>query len=40
MRRNRDAVKADVKRHMNPPQLQSVARIAEELAIDVVSLWN
>jgi hypothetical protein len=38
MRRNREAVKADAKRRMSPPQRQSVARISEELAIHALTL--
>ena len=37
MRRYSEAVKADVRRRMSPPQRQSVARISEELGIR--SLW-
>ncbi|MEX1324647.1 MAG: transposase [Synechococcaceae cyanobacterium] len=40
MRRYSEAVKADVKRRMSPPQRQSVARISEELGIHVVTLYN
>jgi transposase len=40
MRRYNEAVKADVKRRMSPPQRQSVARISEELGIHVVTLYN
>lgn len=41
MRRYSEAVKADVRRRMSPPQRQSVARIAEELGIHhVVTLYN
>jgi transposase len=40
MRRTSEAVKADVRRRMSPPQRQSVARIAEELGIHVVTLYN
>jgi transposase-like protein len=40
MRRYSNAVKADVKRRMSPPQRQSVARISEELGIHVVTLYN
>jgi len=34
------AVKADVRRRMSPPQRQSVARIAEELGIHVITLYK
>ncbi len=40
MRRYSEAVKADVRRRMSPPHRQSVARIAEELGIHVVTLYN
>jgi transposase-like protein len=40
MRRYSEAVKADVKRRMSPPQRQSVARISKELGIHVVTLYN
>jgi len=40
MRRYSEAVKADVRRRMNPPQRQSVTRISEELGIRVVTLYN
>jgi transposase-like protein len=40
MRRYSEAVKADVRRRMSPPHRQSVARIAEELCIHVVTLYN
>ncbi|WP_225322876.1 transposase [Synechococcus sp. RSCCF101] len=40
MRRYSEAVKADVKRRMSPPERQSVARISEELGIHVVTLYN
>jgi len=40
MRRYSEAVKADVKRRMSPPQRQRVARISEELGIHVVTLYN
>ena len=39
MRRYSEAVKADVKRRMDPPPLRSVARISEELGIHVVTLY-
>jgi hypothetical protein len=38
MRPYSEAVKADVRRRMSPPQRQSVARIAEELGIHVITL--
>ena len=40
MRRTSEAVKADVRRRMSPPHRQSVARISEELGIQVVTLYN
>jgi transposase len=40
MRRYSEAVKADVRRRMSPPHRQSVARIADELGIHVVTLYN
>ena len=40
MRRYREAIKADVRSRMSPPQRQSVARISEELGIHVVTLYN
>ena len=40
MRRYSEAVKADVRRRMRPPNRQSVARISEELGIHVVTLYN
>ena len=40
MRRYSEAVKANVRRRMNPPMHQSVARIAEELGIHVVTLYK
>jgi transposase len=40
MRRYSEAVKADVRRRMSPPQRQSVAQISEELGIHVVTLYN
>jgi transposase len=40
MRRYSEAVKADVRRRMSPPRRQSVAQIAEELGIHVVTLYN
>ncbi|QEY31233.1 hypothetical protein EVJ50_02180 [Synechococcus sp. RSCCF101] len=40
MRCYSEAVKADVKRRMSPPERQSVARISEELGIHVVTLYN
>ena len=40
MRRYSEAVKADVRRRMSPPQRQSVAKISAELGIHVVTLYN
>ena len=40
MRRYSEAVKADVRRRMSPPQCQSVARISEELGIHVMNLYE
>ena len=40
MRRYSEAVKADVRRRMSPPQRQSVARISEELGIHVMTLYK
>ena len=40
MRRYSEAVKADVRRRMSPPQRQSVAQISAELGINVVTLYN
>ena len=40
MRRYSEAVKADVRRRMSPPHLQSVAQISAELGIHVVTLYN
>ena len=40
MRRYSEAVKADVRRRMSPPQRQSVAQISTELGIHVVTLYN
>ena len=40
MRRCSEAVKADVRRRMSPPNRQSVARISKELGIHVVTLYN
>ena len=40
MRRYSEAVKADVRRRMRPPQRQSVAQISAELGIHVVMLYN
>ena len=37
MRRYNEAVKADVRWRMSPPQRQSVARISEELGIHVIT---
>ena len=40
MRRYSEAVRADVRRRMSPPQRQSVARISEELGIHVMTLYK
>jgi hypothetical protein len=42
MRRYSEAVKADVRRRMSPPQRQSVAQISAELGIHVVThyIWR
>ena len=40
MRRYSEAVKADVRRRMSPPQRQSVAQISSELGIHLVTLYN
>jgi len=40
MRRYSEAVKADVRKRMSPPQRQSVARISEELGIHVMTLYT
>ena len=40
MRRYSEAVKADVRRRMSPPQRQSMAQISAELGIHVVTLYN
>ena len=40
MRRYSEAVKADVRKRMSPPQRQSVARISEELGIHVITLYK
>ena len=40
MRRYSEAFKADVRRRMTPPHLQSVAQISAELGIHVVTLYN
>jgi hypothetical protein len=40
MRRYSEAVKADVRRRMTPPQRQSVARISEELGIHAITLYK
>jgi transposase-like protein len=39
MRRYSEAIKADVRRRMSPPNLQSVARISEETGIHVATLY-
>ena len=40
MCRYSEAVKADVRRRMSPPHLQSVSQISAELGIHVVTLYN
>jgi len=40
MRRYCEAVKADVRRRMSPPQRQSVVRISEDLGIHVITLYK
>ena len=40
MRRYSEAVKADVRRRMSPPQRQSLVRISEELGIHVITLYK
>ena len=40
MRRYSEAVKADVRKRMSPPQRQSVVRISEELGIYVITLYK
>jgi len=40
MRRYSENVKAEVKRRMGPPQLQSVAQISKELGIHIATLYN
>ena len=40
MRRYSEAVKADVRRRMSPPNRQSIARISEELGIHVITLYK
>ncbi len=40
MRRYSEAVKAYVRRRMSPPHRQSVARISEELGIQVITLYK
>jgi len=40
MRRYSEAVKADVRRRMSPPQRQSMAQISAALGIHVVTLYN
>lgn len=40
MRRYSEALKADVRRRMSPPQRQSVAQISALLGIHVVTLYN
>jgi len=40
MRRYSEAVKADVRRRMGPPQRQSVAEISQQLGIPVITLYK
>ncbi|WP_254934929.1 transposase [Cyanobium sp. WAJ14-Wanaka] len=40
MRRYSEAVRADVRRRMSPPQRQSVARISKELGIHILTLYR
>jgi hypothetical protein len=40
MRPYSEAVKADVRRRMNPPHRQIVANIAQELGIHVITLYK
>ena len=40
MRPYSEAVKADVRRRMSPPHRQSVAEIAQELGIHVITLYK
>jgi len=40
MRRYSEAVKADMRRRIRPPHMQSVAQISAELGIHVVTLYN
>jgi transposase-like protein len=40
MNRHSDAVKADVRRRMGPPQRQSVTEISQELGIHVITLYK
>jgi transposase-like protein len=39
MRRYSEAIKADVRRPMSPPNRQSVARISEETGIHIATLY-
>jgi cytochrome b561 len=39
MRRHSEAIKADVRRRMSPPNPQSVARISEEMGIHIATLY-
>ena len=39
MRRYSEAIKADVRRRLSPPNRQSVARISEETGIHVATLY-
>jgi len=40
MRRYNEAVKADMRRRISPPQRQSVSQITEELGLHVLTLYN
>ena len=40
MRRYSEAVKADVRKRMSPPQRHTVAQISADLGIHVVTLYN
>ena len=39
MRRDSEAVKADIRKRMSPPARQSVARISEETGIHIATLY-
>ena len=39
MRRYSEAVKADIRKRMSPPQRQSVARISEQTGIHICTLY-